>query len=163
MRVLLVVNTMPPQDLSGVGEQVVQLARGLRAAGHEVEILGRGPGGAFGPKLFFPITVLPALWKRLTTFRPHIVQVHESDGALAALAVAARRGLLQPSPLLVSLIQVSYIEEIRAVRPLRWRGRVLARPVWAEQRFRWLRAPLHVVLGCLTAWVSDSGSPEIDP
>ena len=42
MRVLLIANTLPPRDLSGVGEQVLQLASGLREAGHEVEILGRG-------------------------------------------------------------------------------------------------------------------------
>ena len=33
LRVLLVANTLPPRDVSGVGEQVLQLAAGLREAG----------------------------------------------------------------------------------------------------------------------------------
>ena len=49
MRVLLVANTLPPTDISGVGEQVMQLAVGLRQRGHEVELLGRGERGASGP------------------------------------------------------------------------------------------------------------------
>ena len=60
LRVLLVANTLPPTDISGVGEQVLQLAAGLRSRGHEVEVLGRGEEGARGPKLLFPIAVLPA-------------------------------------------------------------------------------------------------------
>ena len=44
MRILFVANTLPPHDISGVGEQVIQLAAGLRECGHEVRILGRDPG-----------------------------------------------------------------------------------------------------------------------
>ena len=33
MRVLLVANTLPPEDISGVGEQVLQLASGLEDRG----------------------------------------------------------------------------------------------------------------------------------
>ena len=36
MRILLVANTLPPDDISGVGEQVLQLAAGLEGLGHEV-------------------------------------------------------------------------------------------------------------------------------
>ena len=86
MRVLLVANTLPPEDISGVGEQVMQLAAGLRKAGHEVRLLGRGSGGAKGPKVLFPLTSVPAFWRALSEFRPHVVQVHESDGAFVALA-----------------------------------------------------------------------------
>ncbi|HYO12567.1 MAG TPA: glycosyltransferase family 4 protein [Thermoanaerobaculia bacterium] len=155
MRVLLVANTLPPRDVSGVGEQVLQLAAGLRGNGDEVEVLGRGPGGATGPKVFFPLAVVPAVWRALRRFRPHVVQVHESDGALAALLVAVVAPLLVPRPLLVALLQVSYIEELRAVRPLVAKGRVLGRPGGVELHFRWLKAPLQIVLGRLTAFVAD--------
>ena len=156
MRVLLVANTLPPRDVSGVGEQVLQLAAGLRDAGHEVEVLGRGPGGARGPKLLFPLAVVPAAWRALRRFRPHVVQVHESDGALAALLAAAASPLLDPPPRLAALLQVSYREERRAVRPLRAPdGRVLGRPGWRERAFRWGKAPVQVALGCLTTWCAD--------
>lgn len=155
MRVLLIANTLPPRDVSGVGEQVLQLAAGLAGNGDEVEVLGRGPGGAAGPKVFFPLAVVPAVWRALRRFRPHVVQVHESDGALAALAVAVAAPLLVPRPLLVALLQVSYVEELRAVRPLVANGRVLGRPGGVELRFRWLKAPLQIVLGRLTAFAAD--------
>lgn len=155
MRILLVANTLPPRDISGVGEQVLQLAAGLRERGHEVEVLGRGPRGARGPKLLFPLTVLPACRRALDRFRPHVVQVHESDGALVALLVSTLAALLDPRPVLVALQQVSYVEEIRAVRPLCAKGRVLGRPGAVERRFRWLKGPLQVILGCVTASLSD--------
>jgi glycosyltransferase involved in cell wall biosynthesis len=134
---------------------VLQLAAGLREHGDEVEVLGRGPGGAAGPKVFFPLLVVPAVWRALRRFRPHVVQVHESDGALAALLVAVVGALLVPRPLLVALLQVSYVEELRAVRPLVAEGRVLGRPGAVELRFRWLKGPLQILLGCLTAWTAD--------
>jgi glycosyltransferase involved in cell wall biosynthesis len=121
---------------------VLQLAAGLRGNGDEVEVLGRGPGGAAGPKVFFPLfAVVPAVWRALRRFRPHVVQVHESDGALAAFLVAVLAPLLVPRPLLVALLQVSYVEELRAVRPLIFRGRVLGRPGGVELRFRRSRRP----------------------
>ena len=138
---------------------MLQLAAGLREhgdqPGDQVEVLGRGPGGAAGPKVFFPLLVVPAVWRALRRFRPHVVQVHESDGALAALLVAVVGALLVPRPLLVALLQVSYVEELRAVRPLVAEGRVLGRPGAVELRFRWLKGPLQVLLGCLTAWTAD--------
>ncbi|HEX6900840.1 MAG TPA: glycosyltransferase family 4 protein [Thermoanaerobaculia bacterium] len=155
MRVLLIANTLPPRDVSGVGEQVLQLAAGLRELGDEVEVLGRGPGGAVGPKVLFPLLVVPAVWRALRRFRPHVVQVHESDGALAALLVAILRGTLEPRPFLVALLQVSYVEELRAVRPLTAGGRVLGRPGGVEVRFRWLKAPFQILLGLLTARTAD--------
>jgi glycosyltransferase involved in cell wall biosynthesis len=155
MRVVLVANTLPPDDVSGVGEQVVQLAAGLRAAGHEVRILGRGTGGARGPKLLFPATVVPPFLRLCREFRPHVVQVHESDGVGAAFACAALRQLWQPVPRLVALLQVSYVEEMRAVRTLRAAGRVLGRPGAVERRFRWLKAPVQVACGWLTSWCAD--------
>lgn len=155
MRILLVANNLPPTDVSGVGEQVLQLASGLREAGHEVEVLGRGAGGARGPKLLFPVSVLPAFGRVVRCFRPHVVQVHESDGALAALALKVVAPLLRPPPLLVALLQVSYVEEIRAVRPLRDGHRVLGVPGRSEKLFRYAKAPIQVAFGCLTAWLAD--------
>jgi glycosyltransferase involved in cell wall biosynthesis len=152
MRVLLVANTLPPRDLSGVGEQVLQLAAGLRAAGCAVEVLGRGPAGARGPKALFPLAAVPAVRRAVGRFRPDVVQVHESDGGLAALAV---RALGARRPLLVALLQVSYVEERRAVRPLTHAGRELGRPGAVERRFRWLKAPIHVLLGRLSARLAD--------
>src|SRR6185295_10731931 len=150
MRVLLIANTLPPRDVSGVGEQVLQLAAGLRELGDEVEVLGRGPGGAAGPKVLFPLSVVPAVWRAVRRFRPHVVQVHESDGALAAVVVKALGAWLEPCPFVTALLQVSYIEELRAVRPLVADGRELGRPGSAEILFRWLKAPLQILLGLVT-------------
>ena len=145
----MIVNTLPPVDLSGVGEQVLQLAHGLEELGHEVEILGRGGRGARGPKLLFPLTVIGPALRAVARFGPDVVQVHESDGALAALALSLRR---RRGFVLCALQQVSYWRELRAVRPLRDRGGpVLARPVFRERLFQWLRAPLLAVLGRLSA------------
>jgi glycosyltransferase involved in cell wall biosynthesis len=155
VRVLLIANTLPPRDVSGVGEQVLQLATGLRQAGCEVEVLGRGPGQVGGPKVLFPLFAVPAVRRALRRFRPHVVQVHESDGGLAALLVRRLAPRLDPKPLLVALLQVSYVEELRAVRPLVADGRVLGRPGGVERRFRWLKAPLQIALGRLTARMAD--------
>lgn len=155
MRILLIANTLPPTDISGVGEQVVQLAAGLREQGHEVEILGRGPGGAFGSKLMFPVSVLPSFVWTCRRFRPHVIQVHESDGALVALVARTLSAMQTPSPKLVALLQVSYRGEMRAVRPLQAEGHVLGRPGLQEQSFLWLKGPLQVIFGCLSAWLAD--------
>jgi glycosyltransferase involved in cell wall biosynthesis len=159
LRALLVANTLPPRDVSGVGEQVLQLAAGLREAGCAVEVLGRGPDQVRGPKVPFPLFAVPAVRRALRRFRPHVVQVHESDGGLAALMVRWLAPRLDPKPLLAALLQVSYVEERRAVRPLvdaaDAAGRVLGRPGGVERRFRWLKAPLQILLGRLTARTAD--------
>ncbi|HEY4596913.1 MAG TPA: glycosyltransferase family 4 protein [Thermoanaerobaculia bacterium] len=160
MRILLIAHTLPPKDVSGVGEQVLQLAAGLRELGDEVEVLGRGADGAAGPKVLFPLTIVPAAWRALRRFRPDVVQVHESDGALAALLVRAVRSLIAPRPFLVALLQVSYVEEMRAVRPLvaggrRFSGKIIGRPGSVEIRFRWLKAPFQVLLGLITVRAAD--------
>jgi glycosyltransferase involved in cell wall biosynthesis len=156
LRVLLIANTLPPRDISGVGEQVLQLAAGLRRAGCEVEVLGRGAGGARGAKALFLLTVVPAARRVLRRLRPHVVQVHESDGALAALLVRVLRRRLEPRPRLVALLQVSYREERRAVRPLvAPDGTVLGVPGGVERRFRRFKAPLQVALGILTVRLAD--------
>ncbi len=155
MRVLMVANTLPPNDISGVGEQVMQLTAGLRNEGVEVEILGRGVGGVLGPKVLFPLmTVVPVL-RAVKRFRPHVVQLHESDGALAGLAVAVTRPLSDNAPQIVSLFQVSYWQELLAVRSFQTESGITAHPSWRERWFRWFKAPLQLLLGWLSAAVSD--------
>lgn len=151
MRVLLIANTLPPHDLSGVGEQVLQLAAGLRARGHEVEVLGRGGLGARGPKILFPLAIVRPGLRAVSRFRPDVVQVHESDSGLLARVLARRR----VRPLLVALLQVSYVEERRAVRPLRHGDEVLGEPGAVERRFRRFKAPLQIFLGRRTARAAD--------
>lgn len=156
MRIVFIANTLPPTDVSGVGEQVLQLAAGLRKAGHVVEVLGRGPGGAAGPKILFPLTIVWPSLKIIRRFRPDVVQVHESDGALAALAIRLFGGWLGRSrPRLLALLQVSYREERKAVRPLTDGREVFGRPGGVERRFRWFKAPLQIVLGWMTARLAD--------
>ena len=158
MRILLIANTLPPRDLSGVGEQVLQLAAGLTALGHEVEILGRKSpdrDGAPGPKILFPLTIVPATLRALRRFQPDVVQVHESDGALAASAVLWARGRRGRRPLLAALLQVSYVEEKKAVRPLVAGGREIGRPGAVERRFRWLKAPIQIFFGRWTVRRAD--------
>ncbi len=150
MRVLFVVNTLPPHDLSGVGEQVVQLVSGLQQLGVETQILGRDPGAVRWPKLLFPIGVVPALKRRLQTFQPDIVQVHESDAGLAVRWLFPPRRQSQ-KPALIALQQVSYVEERRAVRTLVFQGQKLERPGLQELIFRFFKAPIQVLLGRWTA------------
>ncbi len=158
LRVLLIANTLPPHDISGVGEQVLQLASGLELRGHEVRILGRGPNGANGargPKFLFPLTVVPACRRALAEFRPDVVQVHESDGAFALLWTRWSRRRSGKGPLLVALLQVSYVEERRAVRELIHAGSILGAPGRVERRFRRFKAPLQILLGRWTSRWAD--------
>ncbi len=151
MRVLLVANTLPPTDLSGVGEQVVQLADGLRERGVEVQVLGREKGGWRSRKGLYPIAALRSVRHAVREFRPHVVQTHESDGGLIAWWLAAIRDTLQPRPILVALLQVSYLREMSAVRRLHVPPLAQVVPSASERLFQWARAPLHIALGWLTA------------
>lgn len=156
MKVLLVANVLPPKDLSGAGEQVLQLAWGLRQAGCEVDILGRDRCGPKVSKPAFPWRARSAVRRVVREWRPDVVQVHESDGGLVIRDLA--RLDRASRPLLVALQQVSYVRERQAVRPLvdhDLDARVVARPVRSERLFRALRTPLHIALGRLTARRSD--------
>lgn len=156
MKVLLVANVLPPKDLSGAGEQVLQLAWGLRQAGCEVEVLGRDRCGPNVSKSAFPWRARGAVLRRVREWRPEVVQVHESDGGLVIRDLARLDGASRP--LLVALQQVSYVRERQAVRPLvdhDQGARVAARPVRSELLFRAVRTPLHIALGRLTARRSD--------
>ena len=156
MKVLLVANVLPPRDLSGAGEQVLQLAWGLREAGCEVDVLGRDRCGQNVSKSAFPWRVRRAVRRVVREWKPDVVQVHESDGGLVIRDLA--RLDRAERPLLVALQQVSYVRERRAVRPLVDHdrdARVVARPVRSERLFRALRTPLHIAFGRLTARRSD--------
>jgi glycosyltransferase involved in cell wall biosynthesis len=164
VKVLLVTNTYPPADLSGVGTLVSELAHRLVASGHAVRVLTRRPPPGElhaervrGPKLLFPLLVA---WRFLREPRApwDLVHVHESDGALVAVALRLLRllGLRAGGARLLATLQVSYVEERRAVRPVHADGEVVSRPTAAEWRFAHLRAPLLAALGRLTARLADA-------
>lgn len=164
MRVALVSNTYPPHDISGVGTLVLELARQLRASGHDAVVLTRraAAGDPFavatgGAKLLFPLAVG---WTYLRSLdgRPFDgVHVHESDGVLVALLVRLARLLGRPSgrARLVATLQVSYVRERRSVGAVRAGGEVVSRPTPSERVFAWLRAPVLSLLGRVTARLAD--------
>ena len=137
MRRLIVTNTYPPGDSTGVGALVYELARQLGAEGHEAVVLTReapeDDGFAIatgGRKLFFPWHA-GRRFLRLARERPFdLVHVHESDGVLVALALRLARWLGRPAgrARLMATLQVSYRRERLAVRPIRADGRVVSRP-----------------------------------
>jgi hypothetical protein len=149
----------PSTNVSGVGTLASELARRLGLGGHFVTVLTRRPpandphGQAVrGPKLLFPL--LAAVRFGLAPRTPwDLVQVHESDGALVAVvlrllrALGARAGQAR----LVAMLQVSYVEERRAVRPILADGEVVSRPTPGERLFAGLRAPLLAWRRCRTA------------
>lgn len=161
MRVLIVTNTYPPADITGVGALAVELSRGLVAHGHQVSVLTRvAPAGdaialgVGGSKLWFPLKAAVAYLSLVD--RPDLVHVHESDGAFVLLAARLARVFSGRRPRLVATLQVSYVRERRAVRPLRVNGRIVSTPTASEWRFAWLRAPLHAWLGRFTARLADA-------
>ncbi len=184
MRVLLVSNTFPPADISGVGTLVAELLRQLQAAGHDAVALVReapaeagamsmppAQAGAMrqppaesgvvavgGRKLLFPWRAARALRKVENGHPFDVIHVHESDGVLVVLRQRLARLFARPSgrARLVATLQVSYRRERLAVRPVTAGGRVVSRPVRSEQIFRWLRAPFHALLGRLTVRLADA-------
>jgi len=164
VRVAIVTNTYPPHDISGVGALVEELAAQLRASGHEpVVITRRAASGdpvarpTGGPKLLFPLAAAAGYLRALRGGSFDIVHVHESDGVLVALLVRLARLLRRPSgrARLVATLQVSYVQERRAVRALDNGDRTIARPTAAERRFALWRAPLLAALGRATARLAD--------
>ena len=166
MKLLLVSNTYPPRDISGVGALVFELKREAQRRGHDVRVLTRADEriddpaviGVPGRKLLFPFHVSRALGRQFSTDPPAIVHVHESDGALIVLAIRAARKLGRPlgRARIVATLQVSYREERWAVRPVRDRGMTVSRPTFSEWVFAWLRAPILAGLGQLTARLADA-------
>ncbi|MEM1203311.1 MAG: glycosyltransferase family 4 protein [Acidobacteriota bacterium] len=166
MRVLIVSNTYPPADISGVGALVYELAHQLGADGHGVRVLTRQAPpagdpyavGTGGGKMAYPLL---AAWLYLRLARRggfDLVHVHESDGAFVVLALRLFRalGFRWAQSRLVATLQVSYRRERKIVRPVRADGRVVSRPTADERLFAWVRAPLHALLGRLTARLSDA-------
>lgn len=163
MRVLIVTNTYPPADISGVGTLVAELARELDRRGHPVAVLCRRaapedrlarPIG--GPKLLFPLLAALAV-RRVGGLRGwDVLHLHESDGVLVGLRARLARAFGRPAPRIAATLQVSYREERLAVRTLRDEdGAVVSRPTRSERLFAWLRAPLLALLGRLTAASAD--------
>lgn len=168
MRILIVSNTYPPADISGVGALVYELAHQLGARGHAVSVLTRKapPGdlyavGTEGPKLLYPLlagfTFLRLLFRR----RFDLVHVHESDGVFVVVLLRLLRLLGLTGARLVSTLQVSYRRERWSVREVCSRGpagdgRVLSRPTPDEWLFAFVRAPIHAFLGRVTVWLSDA-------
>ncbi len=170
MRILIVTNTYPPADITGVGALVFDLARRLDGDGHSVRVLTRtaAPDDALasatgGRKLFFPWHVARRYLRCCREQDFDLVHVHESDGVLVCLALRLARWLRRPAgrARLVATLQVSYRRERWAVRKLRATGRVstgkvLSRPTFSERLFAFTRAPILSLLGRLTARLSDA-------
>lgn len=164
MRILIVSNTYPPADISGVGALVYELAHRFGDGGHRVRVITRvAPADdayavpAHGPKMLFPLFAAWSYLRLATADGYDIVHVHESDGCLVALWLRLTR-LLRSSatPRLVATLQVTYVQERRAVRPVTANGKIVSTPTASERIFAWLRAPLHSALGRLTARLADS-------
>ena len=165
MRVLIVTNTYPPADISGVGTLVFELARQLDATGHPVRVLVRRAADddplaerVPGAKLLFPLRAAARFAALARRQRFDVVHLHESDGVLVALAVRLARLIDRPTGAtkVVATLQVSYRRERWAVRPLVVDGRTVARPTAAERLFGWVRAPLLSLAGRLTARLADA-------
>jgi glycosyltransferase involved in cell wall biosynthesis len=165
MRVLIVTNTYPPADISGVGTLVFELARQLDATGHAVRVMVRQAAAddllaepVPGAKLLFPLRAAARFIALARRQRFDVVHLHESDGALVALAVRLARAFGRPAgnARVVATLQVSYRRERWAVRRLRVNGRTVARPTAGEWLFAWLRAPLLSLAGRLTSRLADA-------
>ena len=170
MRILIVSNTYPPADISGVGALVYELAHQLGGKGHDVVVLTRrAPAGdpyavgTEGRKLLYPLLAGFLFLRLLRRGSFDLVHVHESDGVMVILLLRLLRllGAKGGQARLVSTLQVSYRRERWSVRPVRalgagGSGKVLSRPTADERLFAYLRAPLHAFLGRLTVWLSDA-------
>lgn len=165
MRILIVTNTYPPAEITGVGALVHELAKALDGEGHRVCVLTRRAEGSDpwavatgGRKLLFPLHAVLRLRELLDAEPIDLVHVHESDGVLVVLYLwLARR--LRPRgqhPRLVATLQVSYRRERLAVRPVSAGERIVSRPTVGERVFAWVRAPILSLLGRMTARLSDA-------
>ncbi|MFC2171186.1 glycosyltransferase family 4 protein [Acidobacteriota bacterium] len=163
LKACIVVNTYPPQDISGVGELARELHAALPDYGIETTVLTRGrsqPGEkrvirANLPKFIFP-PLAPLLFLRtLISGRFDIVHLNESDGFAVGLFVRLLRIIGLSAAKIVVTFQVSYIQEYKAVRRLIVGDRIVGRPAWSELVFKWIRCPIHIVCGRITAGLSN--------
>ena len=165
MKILLVSNTYPTSDISGVGTLVFELFSEATRRGLEVRVVTRDAGRGLksrvlstgGPKMLFPLAALVSYLKLTRSWVPDVVHVHESDGVGLVLWIRLMRELGRASGAsrVATTLQVSYAEERRAVRPLWSLGRIVSTPTGSERIFKYLRAPLHALLGRLSATLAD--------
>jgi glycosyltransferase involved in cell wall biosynthesis len=165
MRLLIVTNTYPPAEITGVGALVYELAQQLTAEGHDAVVLTREAPredscavATGGRKILFPWN---AGWRflRLAREKPFdLVHVHESDGVLVALALRLARWFKHPAgqARLMVTLQVSYRRERLSVRPICADGSIVSRPTAGERLFAWGRAPLLSLLGRFTAQLAEA-------
>ncbi|MEM1176847.1 MAG: glycosyltransferase family 4 protein [Acidobacteriota bacterium] len=156
VRILIVSNTYPPADISGVGSLVHEMAHRLGADGHTVRVLTRrapaddpyavSVGGK--AKVGFVLSCgLRYLWL-LRRERYDLIHVHESDGFFVVWLWWLQKRLGRPSGLakLVATLQVSYDQERRMVRPVKADGQVVSRPSWDEHLF-YAKSRIQSLLG----------------
>lgn len=165
MRVLIVSNTYPPADISGVGALVWELAHRLGPAGHHVRVLTRqAPAddpyavGTGGGKMGYPFRAALRFLSLARRERYDLVHVHESDGVFVVLAWWLCR-LLRLAPgraRLVSTLQVSYRRERLCVRPISDGEKSVSEPTGDERKFARFRAPAHALFGRIIARLSDA-------
>ena len=159
MKILVVTNTYPPGDISGVGSLAQELLEGLEGRAEIHVLTRRGPEAAGrvhstgGPKLLFPLLAGVSYLRSQERF--DVVHVNESDGVVVALALRLSRWLGRRGPRLCVSFQVSYHAEGREVRALRVDGRVVSRPTGSEWVFKLLRAPLLALAGRLSGRLAD--------
>ena len=123
MKLLLVSNTYPPGDISGVGTLVFELAAEARRRRVDVRVLTRravleaatGVVSTGGAKLLFPLLAAFRCLGIVRRWVPDVIHVHESDGVLIVLMVRLGRLLRRPwgRCRIVATLQVSYVEERR--------------------------------------------------
>ncbi len=166
MRLLIVSNTYPPADISGVASLAQETARQFHRAGHHVDVLTRQvdePDGfaiaVGGSKWSFPFrSAWKYFWLAIKN-KYDGIHVHESDGFLIVLMHAFCRRLRLPwgRGRLVATLQVSYYEERRQIRPVLADGEKVADPSPSERGFAALfgRASMHAMSGKSTARLAD--------
>ncbi|MDA8017089.1 MAG: glycosyltransferase family 4 protein [Thermoanaerobaculia bacterium] len=165
MRVLIVSNTYPPADISGVGALVWELAHRLGANGHRVRVLTRrAPAddpyavGTGGGKMGYPFRAALRFLSLAKRERYDLVHVHESDGVFVVLVwwLCKILRLEVGRARLVSTLQVSYRQERLSVRPIKDGTEVVSTPTTDERIFAWLRAPAHALFGRVIARLSEA-------
>lgn len=165
MRVLIVSNTYPPADISGVGALVWELARRLGSDGHHVRVLTRRAPeddafavGTGGGKMSYPFLAGWRFFGLARRERYDLVHVHESDGVFVVVAwwLCRLLGLAPGRARLVSTLQVSYRRERLCVRAISDGRRVVSRPTVDERLFANVRAPVHALFGRVIARLSDA-------
>ena len=168
MRILIVSNTYPPADISGVGALAQEMAEQLIAGGHDVRVITRQATdeshviGIGGLKGLFPWLAGLAFLRLASAQRFDLVHVHESDGVFVALFARLARWLGRPAgrSQILATLHVSYEREKRSVRAIRANGEVVSRPTRAELTFRRFRVPLHILAG---KWVSRLADAVVTP